>query len=667
MAIDLDRILPLARASRYSAPKDATAILPRSYGNFTSTGGLPADHADGGFLPSVCIDRLQWIYLLNDGPVPSTPRPQIYANDTLQVDNNSVYFWEPAFDLEGIGKPISAALFNVDPGSRAISWRGHGTINQTTGQLITNPIDALADAFAQLGGWSVFDIDPTSVLQTKADMTTLGDEIHWCFYKEESYRAWLQEILRHYHTDCWTQESGALRIMLDRSVTTLPVPILATVYADTDLIQPMKPDDYVFDVENLMNTVRISRRLKWSTGTYTDIPTVANQASTTVYGARYRSFELPACYTDAEGLRWFHGMMMRYALKPATITFTVRGLSLLPALPGTFLGFVWTDQGWTTPRLVKVLEQSIDPMRQQIRFTCFDCQRPVTDQVSLPPTLIVETRRRIAETGLDVDLSPPGPAFGLTYTGSYRQIVLRWTAPSDLDYDYTEVWAADNVNNRALAVCVRRTKGAPGQHHEESFAVADGSVYFVWLMTVDDSENGKNGGSGPTGGNWYPNSVSGGPGGFNAFPSDGGGVRAAPALVDTPGIQLAAVTDVYPTAFSSPGTHINEQILAATQGGITLTSGTFILKASVRLNVPPLHTAILLIKRGGIAGAEVGHNYFVNATNVAVTVWVDCWGGDTLPVYGAIYVVTVQVLNQAPNQVAYTVHEAGLNLWHPKR
>src|SRR5262245_15714199 len=125
MPVDLDATLILPLAGRYAHPDDARAIIPTSYGDFLSTVSIPADHEDGGFLPGVMIDKLNWVFALNARPIPTTPSPLIYLNDRLQ--DPSVYAFGAFVDYEGIGSPIAAIQFNTDPGARQLSWRGYGT------------------------------------------------------------------------------------------------------------------------------------------------------------------------------------------------------------------------------------------------------------------------------------------------------------------------------------------------------------------------------------------------------------------------------------------------------------------------------------------------------------------------------------------------------------
>jgi hypothetical protein len=337
---------------------------------------------------------------------------------------------------------------------------------------------------------------------------------------------------------------------------------------------------------------------------------------------------------------------------PALVTFTVRGLGLAPALPGTYLGFEWKWFGWDQPRLLKVLNQDPDPQEDtpSITFTCFDCQRFVDDPVVLPSPVVPTNRRRVRTPKPTVDLTPPGPASGLSATGSFRQIVLRWTAPRDLDYLYTEIWAS-GTNNRATAVRVRNSAiGAPGQQHEEIFNVADAQAYRVWLMTVDRTGNGANGS-----GNWFPTSAT-------------GGFFAQASLVPTQALEPDAVTFAHPTQSSGqPGTYSGETVVAISQLGGAFQQGLVQGYSTVFVQVVSIGTAIAQIRRASPSGAVIGINYVTNALNVAASIRVDAQGIDFAPAWNGLYYSTIQVLNQSGAQVPFVLGaNAGLFIVHTK-
>jgi hypothetical protein len=670
MAIDLDATLNLPLASRYAFPDDGKAVIPTSYGDFFDPLAIPADGDDGGFLPAVMIDRLNWIFAINSRPIPSSPAPLIYAGDTLQLP--SVYTWSASVDIEGIGQPIAAIQFNVNPGTRQISWRGHGTAS--AGALIQNPLYAIYDILSAYAGWTLDDFDWASAFETFRTLGELSAGLNWCFWKPDiTIRQWLTEMLRGYHVDHFETSEGKLAMVLDRGILGLSVTVPFTIDAQIDLEGTEDDVEYEIDSVNIVNELTVKRRRKWTTDEYTDEPTVDHRPSVGVYGPLRGEVELPAVYTDAHGIVWVRAFFGRYSYLPGMVRFTTRGLGYLTALPGTYIGFTWPWLDWTQARLLKVLNQEVDPFALSISFECFDCGRSVADEVTLGPVALTEVRRRIRVPDTSVDLAPPGPASFFSAGGSYRQIVLRWTAPRDLDYSYTEIWAA-TTNNRALATHVRNSsRGAPGSDHEETFQVADNAVFYVWLMTVDNSANGRNGGSEATGGNWYPNSVSGGPGGWNTFPSQGGGVRAASVLVDTIGITPKAVTFYHSRTTLAPLIpYIGEAAVAdAYLDDRSFPQGDVIARGLVFITMPSLGTAIVQIKQGSISGVVTGVSYFVNAvTNPAfptVSPRIDVMGMDFAPPWNGFYQLTVRVLGQNGGDVSWTLNNADLSLRHTQR
>jgi hypothetical protein len=654
LSIDLDSTLKLPLASRYAYPDDGAAVIPTSYGNFLSPFAIPADSDDGGFLPAVMIDRLRWVFAINSRPIPTSPPPLIYAADTLQ--DPSVYTWGSSIDYEGIGQPIAAVQFNVNPGTRQISWRGHGTAS--AGSLIENPLYAIFDILSAYAGWTLDDFDWASCFETFRTLAELEAGLNWCFWKPDiTIRQWLTEMLRGYHVDHFETSDGKLAMVLDRGILGLSVTVPFTIDAQTDLDGTEDDAEYEVDSVNIVNELTVKRRRKWTTDEYTDEPTVDHRPSVGVYGPLRGEVELPAVYTDAHGIVWVRAFFGRYSFLPAMVRFTTRGLGYLTALPGTYVGFTWPWMDWTQARLLKVLNQEVDPFALSISFECFDCGRFVTDEVTLGPADITEVRRRIRVPDQSVDLAPPGPASGLTATGGYRQVILRWTAPGDLDYSYTEIWAS-TINNRSTATHVRNSpRGAPGGTHEETFAVGDGTFYFVWLMTVDNSANGRNGGSEATGGNWYPD---------NQF----AGIPAAPVLVDTGGIQTQGVTFTYITGAHIPaGTYTGEWVVADAFLGGTFQQGDVIAFAIVPITFGAIQTAIIQIRETSATGQVIGVSYLPNILNSQVSPRIDCWGLDFGPSWNGAYVVTAQVVNQAGAQQPWTIatNAAALFLRHTKR
>ena len=215
------------------------------------------------------------------------------------------------------------------------------------------------------------------------------------------------------------------------------------------------------DAADLVTKITVKARRKWTTGAYTVEPTTTYAPGVSRHGERHRRFEMPGLYTFAQYERWLRGMWLRYGMRADRVVFTVRGLSLMSALPGTFLGMISPKRHWMSPQLLKVLNYDPDEEAQTITFECFDCQRPVDVAATLPVVVMPSVRTRPIQGTPTVDLSPPSAASALVPEGSYRRIVLRARASADLDYDHTEIWAS-TVNNRATATFIRNGGvGAP--------------------------------------------------------------------------------------------------------------------------------------------------------------------------------------------------------------
>lgn len=650
----LDEPLILPTAGRYAFPADASAPLPRVYGDFLDPLVMPADAEDGGLLPAVMIDITNWIFCLNTGPVPASPPPHIYVGDQRQdattIKGDPVYLFSPAADFEGQGI-IAGVQFLVNPGTSNISWRGLGTTLGVGGPLITNPIQGFFDAFAAMGGWTLDDFDLPICYETLRTLETLGVDFHWVFWQQHrTYREWLTEILRCYHVDLAQTMAGKLALQLDKPILGLPTTVLHTLDARTDLAGTEDDVEWSCDEVNIVNTLTVKRRLKWTTNEYTDSPTVDYQPSVNLYGALRDDVELPACYQDTHGLRWVQAFFQRYSFLPALVRFTVRGLGYLPCLPGTYLGFICPWLGWTEPRLLKVLNQEIDATDESpvIHFECFDCQRAVDAPVVLPISTITTLRRRVRVPDPIVDLQPPAAAADLVIERSYRRVVLRWTAPADQDYSHTEIWAAPGISPRASTTLVR-TGGMgvpPGGPCEETFEVLEGSVYSVWLMTVDHAGNGARGT-----GNWHPASAL-------------IGVTAAPALIETGALAPAAVTELYTPTTSLTGVGLLEQVAVTTFLPATFPTGSFVAWGQITVTIPSLSTLQLLIREETTPGATttgriLGQVTFSNIFLGPITSSFVVPAAHFLPLFGVHYYLTVRCFAQDGSDVAYTVPTPG--------
>lgn len=651
---NLDDPLPLATAARYSFPQDATAILPVVFGDYISATHVPTDDEDGGFLPAVCIDRLNNVYLLNDLPNPTTGGIRLYANDTRQAD--SVFVYSPAVDYESRGHIIATAQLLVDPGSREISWRGQGTRIISTGAMMTNPLDALLLVFSTYGGWTNDNTDYASLMETRRLMNVLGDTINLVFNQARTYREWLETWAQAFHCDLGLDDAGRLTLMLDTSVTTQPTPIITTIDARTDLVGPgTEPLRIRRDASDIVTQITASARRKWTNGKYTTVPTMTYPPGLSLHGVRNRPYELPGVYSTAQFNRWLVGMWLRHGVRADRVTFTTKTLSLISALPGTFLGMISPKRKWPVAQLLKVLSCTPDDEAQTITFECFDTRLPATVAATLPVVVVPEVRTRPRESTPTVDIIPPAAASNLIATGSYRRIVIRWTIPLDSDYSHTEIWTS-LTNTRASATHVRNggNGAVPGSTTEETFDVGDGESFYVWLMTVDRNDNGANGGTGPSGGNWFPASPT-------------AGVLGTAALVPTGGILPAAVTDIYGPDVFFTGVTTGHVSIAHTFFPATTPIGSMLAWGNVNVTVPQLCTVFTTITEGSVLGPILGETLYSNIFNGSASVLLTVPGAHFTPTFGTFYFLTMRVLNQAFVDVFYTVNSSSLLLQHSKR
>lgn len=391
MAVDLDRKVRLATADRYSNPRDPSALLPISYGDWLDPAALPADDEDGGITPCVSIDRLNRVYCVNDAPAGTAP-PKVYVNDTVQ--SASVYAYNPAIDYESTGVTIAALQFLVDPGEAEISVRFQGTVDGS-GSLITNPVAAIKDFFVRRGGWTLGDFDPTSCTQSQYDLLQLNEQMRWCFAVDETPREWLRRISPHYHMD-FGMADDRLALRLDRSMTAFPPPIAAEFDAALDCLSLDGQGDgvrYWATQDDLITKVRLRWRGKWTTGETLEETDVPYTLGINLYGDLRQTFDLPGMYTDTHASRWLAALFLRQGILAPMVEFHTRYLHAVGVGTGQFIAFTWPRRNWQR-RLLKVLNVEIDLERQTQRFTCLDCRRNAPDPVSLPIGALPPRRRR---------------------------------------------------------------------------------------------------------------------------------------------------------------------------------------------------------------------------------------------------------------------------------
>jgi hypothetical protein len=395
--MDLDRVLTLRRASRYANPLNPDAILPRCFGAFTDPTAVPSDPNDGGFTPAVCIDRLNLIYLINDGPVVSIP-PEIYFNGILQENPYpAIATFNFANNVEGLGL-VATLQFNLSAVLNGEVSVRHAGSSDAQGLPITNPVRGLIWMLVQYLGWTANDFDRGAVEQTIHDMDLLGYYFWWVFQEEKTVREWLLEILPQYHTDATETGNGQLSLILDRSLTTLPVYPDYHVPASEieDFGVPATAVSSEKQIDDLCNQVTLHGRHHWVTGQTTASFIADFVQSQAAYQAAYPvDFTFRGMYQLAHATTWLNSFFTRHGFEPRVVRFTLRGLKGTTLIPPRFITVEWPPRGWSQ-RLLKIRKRTTSWARRQVTLECIDCQRELSDTVITPEMALEQRRERIA-------------------------------------------------------------------------------------------------------------------------------------------------------------------------------------------------------------------------------------------------------------------------------
>src|SRR5262245_4499624 len=196
--MDLTELLLLPRAGRYQFPSDPAALLPIVWGDFVSPETRGGAEDLGGCLPTVLINRNEWIFLLSDSTISSEPIEVYYQRNAPFGDlvDSSLYtrLQGATGNIAGQGF-VSAIRFgqtgpNISDG--VISWRGKGSLDPAN-QLVRDPLDMVRRMFTVRGTWLDSDFDQASLTRSAGLTEAYGLPLHWIFDQDKTYGQWLTE------------------------------------------------------------------------------------------------------------------------------------------------------------------------------------------------------------------------------------------------------------------------------------------------------------------------------------------------------------------------------------------------------------------------------------------------------------------------------------------
>lgn len=341
--------IKLRRAEVYPKPRNPADLLPMVYGDFLSPGVNSAAEDAGGATPAICINTETRDFLVSDSRCDSTP-PLVYVGDTLQAEftpsGDRVYEWRPDEDYGALGRRIAYLRFNVNVDGE-VSVRIRGTINDQTGQMISDPIETLQHFLITQGGWQASDFDPYSIVPTQQDLAARSYSTHWCFLEDRSAKEWIVEFMKHYWLDTIITARSQLAFLFD-SIPPAPERVLTTIRVHADLggDDPEKGITCVIDGRNLVNAITIKGRRKWHTGESMGEMTIEDLASIRLHQRRDYIADLPGVRTIEHATSWAAQLNGRTTFKPTAIGLEIRHLFYPFLMPGMYVALVWRYAPW---------------------------------------------------------------------------------------------------------------------------------------------------------------------------------------------------------------------------------------------------------------------------------------------------------------------------------
>jgi len=198
----------LGWSSRYANPESQDEILPVVYGDLTI-------NATGGVLKAVCIDTVNFYYLIADHAILSEANGNVITvyEDGVVI---SAGFTITTSGADENGKTIAYLDFaSLPSGDITVSLMG---IDDGSGNLLENPIDILEDLLTLM---SVTDPQNSQAfLETKALATANSYTAASIILQEQPKEFWVKSILSSFLGDFWHNGDNELVISLDTLGTT---------------------------------------------------------------------------------------------------------------------------------------------------------------------------------------------------------------------------------------------------------------------------------------------------------------------------------------------------------------------------------------------------------------------------------------------------------------
>lgn len=204
---NLDASYAMPRASRYSRPQNGTDILPMPYGNLSE--GAAAD-----VWKCPCVDTANRVYCVSARPilpVASGNAVRVYVDGVLAT---SGYTLTTSGNYESKGN-IAYLTFASAP-SGDVTVAGCGIVNGA-GQLLSSPLDILADILTQAGAAMTWNAAALAAAQRV--VAARGYVAAGVLISDQSLAALLTSVMASFLGDWWLNADGELVVCFSAGAT----------------------------------------------------------------------------------------------------------------------------------------------------------------------------------------------------------------------------------------------------------------------------------------------------------------------------------------------------------------------------------------------------------------------------------------------------------------
>lgn len=246
----------------------------------------------------------------------------------------------------------------------------------STGSLITNPVDQAKDFLLTLCGYSAHDLEATGWLRAAATCDGLGYAAAGVLDRDRARAEILTEMLAEFGVSWWEGSRGRIKLVVDYGPAGISEAEVAGV-----LREPVTRDAQVSqDLSLLCNQCPVEFAYNWADREFQesdDGSTKADAKSQAMFGVRSRPLKLVRTRTAAVAQAIQEAQVETYAYPRMELEVAEPGLCNAPVERGDT---VWLSASWLydaaldalTNQIVRVQAVALDFSQALVRFTLHD-------------------------------------------------------------------------------------------------------------------------------------------------------------------------------------------------------------------------------------------------------------------------------------------------------